>query len=46
MSQSASDTTGEHTIIMVRPLEHPDVAGTDWLDPFVNDFKVREAGRR
>lgn len=40
--QSASDTTGEHTIVMVAPLEHPDVAGgaITWLDPFVADFKV------
>ncbi|GLC38597.1 hypothetical protein PLESTB_000450900 [Pleodorina starrii] len=41
LRQSASDTTGEHTCVMVRPLEHPDVEGTGWLGPFVADFKSR-----
>ncbi|GIM12120.1 hypothetical protein Vretimale_15547 [Volvox reticuliferus] len=41
LRQSASDTTGEHTCVMVRPLEHPDVEGTAWLRPFVSDFKSR-----
>ncbi len=41
LRQSASDTTGEHTVIMVRALEHPEVDGTAWLGPFVQDFKVR-----
>lgn len=40
LRQSASDVTGEHTVVMAAPLEHPDVEGTGWLDPFVNDFKV------
>lgn len=40
LRQSASETTGENTVIMVRPLEHPDVDGTAWLQPFVSDFKV------
>ncbi len=42
LRQSASDTTGEFTCIMVAPLEHPQVqGGTAWLDPLVTDFKVR-----
>ena len=41
LRQSASETTGEHTAVMLRPLEHPDVDGTGWLAPFVDDFKVR-----
>ncbi|KIY97539.1 putative N-acetyltransferase 10 [Monoraphidium neglectum] len=41
LRQSASETTGEHTAVMVRPLEHPEVEGTAWLDPFVQDFKRR-----
>ncbi|KAG2483803.1 hypothetical protein HYH03_017326 [Edaphochlamys debaryana] len=41
LRQSASDTTGEHTCVMVRPLEHPGVEGTGWLAPFVADFKGR-----
>ncbi|KAL6744873.1 tRNA binding domain-containing protein, partial [Haematococcus lacustris] len=42
LRQSASDTTGENTLIMMTALEHPDVAGgTAWLDPFVRDFKQR-----
>ncbi|GIL51445.1 hypothetical protein Vafri_7426 [Volvox africanus] len=41
LRQSASDTTGEHTCVMVRPLEHPGVEGTAWLRPFVDDFKSR-----
>jgi N-acetyltransferase 10 len=28
---------------MLRPLASPDVAGTDWLDPFVSDFRTRFA---
>lgn len=31
LRQSASETTGEHTLVMVRPLEHPEVQGTEWL---------------
>jgi tRNA(Met) C34 N-acetyltransferase TmcA len=44
-SQSASETTGEHTAIMLAPLEHPDVAGGHkWVDAFVRDFKVSGSG--
>lgn len=46
LRQSASETTGEYTLIMVKPLEHPEVQGTAWLQPFVDDFKVRVQGRR
>ncbi len=42
LRQSASETTGENTIVMLRALESGDVAqGVAWLDPFVADFKVR-----
>ena len=41
LRQSASETTGECTVIMACPLDHPDVQGTDWLNPFVRDFKSR-----
>jgi N-acetyltransferase 10 len=51
LRQSASDTTGEHTVVMLAALEHPDVRGgstggnssTDegWLSPFVSDFRAR-----
>ncbi|GAX72715.1 hypothetical protein CEUSTIGMA_g171.t1 [Chlamydomonas eustigma] len=41
LRQSASDTTGEHTVIMAKALEHPEVEGTAWLGPFVKDFKSR-----
>lgn len=43
LRQSPSDTTGEHTCIMVAPLEHPDVAGGagGWLAPLVADFRGR-----
>ncbi|GBF87381.1 N-acetyltransferase [Raphidocelis subcapitata] len=43
LRQSASEATGEHTTVMLRPLVHPDVEGTAWLDPFVDDFKRRFA---
>ncbi|WIA39314.1 hypothetical protein OEZ86_005429 [Tetradesmus obliquus] len=39
--QSASDVTGEHTCVMLQALQHPEVAGTAWLEPFVTDFKAR-----
>lgn len=41
LRQSASETTGEHTAVLLRPLVHPEVEGTAWLDPFVTDFRVR-----
>ncbi len=40
LRQGASETTGENTVVMLRPLDHPQVKGTAWLDPFVADFKV------
>jgi len=39
--QTANETTGEHTCVMLRPLESEDVEGTGWLQPFVADFKSR-----
>ncbi|MEW5301920.1 MAG: hypothetical protein WDW36_004744 [Sanguina aurantia] len=41
LRQSASDITGEHSIIMVAPLQSAEVRGTAWLTPFVDDFKAR-----
>jgi N-acetyltransferase 10 len=32
---------GEHSIIMLSPLESPEVEGTAWLDAFVADFRQR-----
>eukprot|EP00967_Tisochrysis_lutea_P080929 scaffold111419_cov20-Tisochrysis_lutea.AAC.1 len=38
---SPSETTGEHTVVMLCALEHFEVeGGTAWLQPFVTDFKV------
>jgi N-acetyltransferase 10 len=33
--------TGEHSVIMLSPLESPEVEGTAWLDVFVADFRQR-----
>ncbi|KAK9824701.1 hypothetical protein WJX72_012506 [[Myrmecia] bisecta] len=41
LRQTASDVTGEHTLIMLSALRSAQVEGTAWLDPFVGDFKVR-----
>ncbi|KAL4434095.1 hypothetical protein ABPG75_000536 [Micractinium tetrahymenae] len=41
LRQTPSDVTGEHTVIMLRPLQSPDVADPGWLDPFVQDFRAR-----
>ena len=42
--QSPSETTGEHTLVMLCALEHHEVeGGTQWLQPFVTDFKVRSS---
>ena len=32
---------GEHTCIVVKPLRSAEVAGTEWVAPFVADFRVR-----
>ncbi|KAL0043059.1 hypothetical protein WJX79_007872 [Trebouxia sp. C0005] len=39
--QTASDITGEHTVVMLHPLQSQLVEGTAWLDPFVQDFRTR-----
>lgn len=39
--QTASDVTGEHTVVMLHPLQSQLVEGTAWLDPFVQDFRTR-----
>ncbi|PRW57974.1 N-acetyltransferase 10 [Chlorella sorokiniana] len=41
LRQTPSDVTGEHTVIMLRPLRSVDVADTAWLAPFVTDFRGR-----
>lgn len=42
LRQSPSETTGEHTVVMLCALEHFEVeGGTAWLQPFVTDFKAR-----
>ena len=33
--------TGEHTVVMLHPLQSQLVEGTAWLDPFVQDFRTR-----
>lgn len=43
LRQTPSDTTGEHTVIMLRPLRSADLEGPAWLDPFVADFRSRFA---
>jgi len=32
---------GEHTVIMLRPLESPEVESTGWLKSFQQDFRCR-----
>lgn len=32
---------GEHTVVMLHPLQSQLVEGTAWLDPFVHDFRTR-----
>ena len=43
LRQTASDVTGEHTVIMLKALESPDVVDSAWLEPFVSDFRTRFA---
>lgn len=38
---TASEVTGEHTVIMLRTLRSDDVADQHWIDPFVDDFRTR-----
>lgn len=33
--------TGEHTVVMLHPLQSQLVEGTAWLKPFVQDFRTR-----
>lgn len=33
--------TGEHTVVMLHPLQSQLVEGTAWLHPFVQDFRTR-----
>ena len=32
---------GEHTVVMLHPLQSAVVEGTGWVDPFVQDFRAR-----
>ncbi|EIE18893.1 hypothetical protein COCSUDRAFT_45039 [Coccomyxa subellipsoidea C-169] len=41
LRQNASDITGEHTVIMLRPLRTPEVSQHDWMDSFSADFRCR-----
>jgi N-acetyltransferase 10 len=41
LRQTASDVTGEHTIIMLKELASPDVTEANWTKPFVADFRSR-----
>jgi len=41
LRQTASDVTGEHTIIMLKELASPDVTEVNWTKPFVADFRSR-----
>lgn len=41
LRQTASDITGENTVLMLRPLETDEVEGTRWTEPFVADFRAR-----
>lgn len=33
--------SGEHTVVMLHPLQSQLVEGTAWLHPFVHDFRTR-----
>ncbi|KAK9918544.1 hypothetical protein WJX75_004887 [Coccomyxa subellipsoidea] len=41
LRQNASDITGEHTVIMLRPLQTPEVTQRDWMESFSADFRCR-----
>jgi len=41
LRQTASDVTGEHTIIMLKELASPDITEANWTKPFVADFRSR-----
>ena len=38
---SQSQIAGEHSVVMLHPLQSALVEGTAWLDPFVQDFRAR-----
>ena len=41
LSTNLPAAAGEHTVIMLRPLQSAEVADTAWLAPFVSDFRTR-----
>lgn len=41
LRQTASNVTGEHTCIVVKPMRNGEVKGVAWAEPFVADFRVR-----
>lgn len=41
LRQTPSDVTGEHSVLMMKPLRSEDVNNPQWLNPFVGDFKQR-----
>ena len=41
LRQTAHETTGEHSMIMLKALASKAVEGTAWVEPFVRDFRTR-----
>ena len=41
LSIACAAAAGEHTVVMLRPLNSPEVESTTWLQPFLQDFRCR-----
>ena len=41
LSSVHAPAAGEHTVVMLRPLNSPEVDSTTWLQPFLQDFRCR-----
>lgn len=41
LRQTASEVTGEHSVLMMKALKTEDVGNPQWLKPFIEDFKQR-----
>ncbi|GMH35584.1 hypothetical protein BSKO_03452 [Bryopsis sp. KO-2023] len=41
LRQTASEVTGEYSMLMMKPLRSQDMSNSEWLGPFVEDFKKR-----
>ena len=37
----ACGDVGEHTVVMLRPLDSPEFESMAWLQPFLQDFRCR-----